>query len=206
MSLREIKVSREEVLKIVHENKKKHDLILKDAVEGFWLQAKASIIKNEKETIDLINKNHREQLKKIRKQKKDNLKVLRLNTKDDLAKIKKRDRSKGFFYWTGKYPEDHGDDYMGTIRRLELCVDKELELESTEFDSYIRNKWEWKNSFISSNTGYVTSYYGTGSLGLTASYAMGSPYSSYGISGSYGITASWAASSISGAYAALESF
>jgi hypothetical protein len=84
-------------------------------------------------------------------------------------------------------------------------VDEKLELESTEFDAYIRNKWGWKNSFISSNTGYVTSYHnysgscGIGnpypSYGLTASYSMGGLYGE----GRYGISASWASSSISGA-------
>jgi hypothetical protein len=98
-------------------------------------------------------------------------------------------------------------------------VDEKLELESGEFDAYIRNKWEWKNSFISSNTGYVTSYYCSGSVGcgtskpsygLTASYAMASPYSSYGLTGSwavgssYAVSASWASSSVSASYASLS--
>jgi hypothetical protein len=180
MSLQEIKVSREKVLGIVKENKEKHDLILKDAIEGYWIEASKTVIKKEKETLDLINKNHREQLKNLRKTKKDNIRNLKINTKNDLDKIKRRDKSPGFIYWGGKYPEDHGDAYNGTIRRLELCVDDTLLLNTNEFDSYIRNKWEWRDSFINTNTGYVSSYYSTGSVGISNSYPT-----SYAISCSY---------------------
>jgi len=158
MSLQEIKVSREEVLKIVNQNKEKHDQILKDAIEGYWMEAEAYLKKNEKIELDAIAKEHRQELKELRKERKEAIKTLRENTKADLEKVKLRDKSKGFNYWIKKYPEDHGDDYIGTIRRLELCVDNELELNSNEFDSYIRNKWTWKDAFISSNTGYVSAY------------------------------------------------
>jgi hypothetical protein len=135
--------------------------------------------KNEKETIETINKNHREQLKKLRKARKEQLKCLKENTKQDLTRVSAKDKSKGFYYWSGKYPEDHGDDYSGTIRRLELSVDNQLELNSFEFDSYIRNKWSWKDSFLTSNMDYVTSY------ALTGSWASASVSASY--SGNVGL-------------------
>lgn len=167
MSLQEIKVSREEVLKIVQENKEKHDLILKDAIEGYWLNAETFLKKNEKEQLDQFNKSHREQLKKLRKERKERIKFVKDKTKKDLENVTNKNREDGFIYWMGKFPEDHGDDYSGTIRRLELSVDNELELNSNEFDSYIRNKWSWKDSFLSCNSGYVTSYV-SGNIGLGA--------------------------------------
>lgn len=176
MSLQQIKVSREEVLKIVTENKQKHDDVLKTAIEGYWLDAETHLKKNEKEQADQINKNHKEQLKKLRKSRKDALKHLKVRTKEDLEKVKARDRSKGFNYWGGKYPEDHGDDYEGTIRRLELCVEKEIELEHNEFDSYIRNKWAWRDSFLTSNTCYVNSYRSSGISGSWASQSVSASY------------------------------
>lgn len=196
MSLNKIKVSREEILKIVEGNKEKHDQILKDAIEGYWIEAEAFSKKNEKEKLDQINKNHREQLKKLRKQRKEATKTLKDYTKKDLEIIKNKDKNKiaEFAYWRGKYPEDHGDEYIGTIRRLELCVDKEVELDTNEFDSYIRNKWTWRDSFLTCNTGYVTSYYGTGSVGC------GNSNPSYAISASYSLLSrnadSWATSSL----------
>jgi hypothetical protein len=192
MSLHQIKVSREEVLKIVKENKEKHDNILKGAIEGYWLDAESYLKKYEKEEVERINKNHRDQLKKMRKERKAALKLLKERIKSDMGVVKAKDRTKGFCFWRQPYPEDHGDDYLGTIRRLELCVEGEVELDSNEFDSYIRNKWTWKDSFINSNRGYVTSYYcGTGSYALNAGYAVTSSWACQSISGS------WASSSLS---------
>lgn len=192
MSLQKIKVSRERVLKIVQENKEKHDQILKGAIEGYWLDAETFLKKHEKDQIEIINKNHREQLKRMRKARKESLKALKVNVKHDLDLVKAKNRDKGFVFWGGKYPEDHGDDYLGTIRRLELSVDEQLELESNEFDSYIRNKWTWRDQFLTSNRGYVASYYcGTGSYALTASYALGSWNNSV-----CSVSASWASSSL----------
>lgn len=196
MSLQEIKVSREDVLKIVEENKEKHDQVLKGAIEGYWIEAESYVKKSEKEQIDLINKNHKEQLKKLRKSRKMSIKSIKDNIKKDLALVKEKDLSKGFCYWNGKYPEDHGDDYLGTIRRLELSVDKEIELDFNEFDSYIRNKWVWRDSFLISSRGYVTSYtsyWGTGSLGININ-SLTSSWGCQSISASYALTASYALS------------
>ncbi len=183
MSLHQIKVAREDVLKIVRENKEKHDGILKTAIEGYWIDAEAHLKKFEKEQVDKINKNHKLQLKSLRKQRKEALKSLKTNIKTDLDKVKDRNREKGFIFWNGTYPEDHGDDYNGTIRRLELCVDNEVELDSEEFDSYIRNKWTWKKSFLTCNSAYVNSW-------ATSSYSIASHNPSYAVSASYAITGS----------------
>ena len=179
MSLQKIKVSRENVLNIVQDNKEKHDLILKGAIEGYWMDAESFLKKTEKEIVDGINKNHKNQLKQLRKVRKESLKALKTNIKKDFEAVAKRDRTKGFTYWQGKYPEDHGDDYLGTIRRLELSVDNEIELETNEFDSYIRNKWTWRDQFLSANKGYVTSYCGTGSYAASSSWAASACSGSY---------------------------
>lgn len=184
MSLQEIKVSREEVLNIVKENKEKHDGILKTAIEGYWLDADSYLKKFEKEEIEKYNKNHKAQLKQLRKNRKEYLKTLKTRVKEDLDRVKDRTRDKGFNYWRGTYPEDHGDDYLGTIRRLELCVDPEVKLDTHEFDAYIRNKWAWKDSFLNSNRGYVTSY------ALTSSYCM-----SNNVWPSAAVSASWSSCS-----------
>ena len=196
MSLQEIKVARTDVLKIVQENKEKHDGILKTAIEGYWIDAESYLKKFEKEELEKAAKTHKAQLKSIRKSHKELVKTIKSRVKEDLTKVSSRIKDKGFNYWRGAYPEDHGDDYNGTIRRLELCVEPNIELDTTEFDSYIRNKWAWKDSFITSNSGYVTSYSRVGNVG---SYQP-----SYAISASYAINASsagyWGTGSISGSY------
>lgn len=173
MSLNRINVSREKILEIVRENKTKHDQILQASIEGYWDDASDFLKKKEKEQVDQINKNHKEALKRLKKQRKESLKYVKESIKKDQELVAKKDKSKPFIYWNGKYPEDHGDDYDGTIRRLELSVDPEIELDTTEFDSYIRNKWAWKESFLSANSAYVTSYLSKASYAGTGSYAIG---------------------------------
>lgn len=203
MSLTNVKVATKQVLQIVQENKEKHDAVLKGAIEGYWLEAESYLKQNEKDQLAEINKNHKENLKRLRKSKKDAMKALKSATKADLEKVKARERNKGFRYWTRSYPEDHGDDYLGTIRRLELSVEPELVLDTHEFDAYIRNKWEWRNSFLNNNSGYV-------SYALTSSYALGS----YPISASWSVcsissswcSGSWCTGSLSSSYVAMNNF
>jgi hypothetical protein len=180
MSLQEVKVSREDVLQIVRDNKDKHDGLLKTAIEGYWIDAETFLKKFEKEEVEKYNKSHKQQLKTLRKNRKEYLKSLKTKVKEDLDRVKDRTRAKGFNYWRNNYPEDHGDDYVGTIRRLELSVEPELKLDTHEFDSYILNRWTWKQSFIASNTSYISSW-------ATASYSL-SPCS-------YAVSASWSSGS-----------
>jgi len=156
MSLQEIKVEREEILKIVKDNKEKHDNILTNAIDGYWLDAETKLKKYEKDSISDVEKNHKVQLKNMRKSLRNFKKTIKEQVKKELLMVSEKNKDGAFVYMKSKYPEDHSDDYIGTIRRLELSVDKEIELDNTEFDKYIRNKWEWRDSFISSNTGYIT--------------------------------------------------
>ena len=194
MSLHQVKVGRQEVLEIVRENKKKHDALLKDAVEGFWTEAEKQLKKYEKDSIAGWERSHKERLKKMRKELRDNKKNLKEQVKKELGFVEGRKKDAPWVYMSKKYPENHADDYVGTIRRLELCVEKEVELDTTEFDRYVRNKWEWRASFLNNNTGYVTAFYSS-SPGCSGSYS-----SLFG-TGSCGISSSWASSSLSLPYA-----
>ena len=166
MSLYQVKVQTSEVLKIVKENKEKHDIIFNDAVDGYWADAVDFLKKYEKEKIAALEKNHRDQLKLLRKNLKTNRAILKEQVKKELALVNDKIKT-GYLYMKNTYPENHTDDYAGTIRRLELSVDKEIELDTNEFDSYIRNKWAWRDSFLTSNTGYVNSKSArTGNVGL----------------------------------------
>jgi hypothetical protein len=169
MSLEQITVKRSDVLEIVRENKKKHDSIFKDAVDGFWNAAEEVLKKNEKETITSLEKRHKEKLKAMRKELKVAKKNLKDQTKKELEFVKKKEKNSPWYYMKNIYPENHSDDYEGTIRRLELCVDSEVELDEVEFDKYIRNKWQWRDSFLSNNTGYAMTVRSNGNVGLGTS-------------------------------------
>ena len=108
---------------------------------------------------------------------------------EDLDLVSKRKKDGRFNHLRLRYPEDHTDDYVGVIRRLELAVGENIQLNSGEFDQYIRNKWAWRESFLSTNSFYsqisgaYQPFFGTGSC-----YAVSSSWS---ISGSYALTSSY---------------
>lgn len=197
MSLHQIKVSRQNVLEIVKENKKKHDAIFKDAVEGFWMEAEKALKKTEKDQLSAWEKAHKEQLKKMRKQLRDNKKALKEQIKKELDLVSRRKKDGPWSYMRNPYPENHADDYVGTIRRLELCVENEVELDTDEFDQYVRNKWEWRGRFLASNTSYVTSYYSSPFYGTGSCLAISGAWASQSLSSSYALTASYSCNPLS---------
>jgi hypothetical protein len=159
MSLQKIKVSKSELLTIVKENKQNHDEIYEAAEKGYWVDAEEHLKKLQKESLSVMKKNYQKSVKDLKKQ---------VNKELRLVEQKKRE---GFVYLRKPFPENHSDDYQGTIRRLELCVEPEVELENTEFDCYVRNKWQWKTSFLATNSSYAMtgSTWGTGSLSASFS-------------------------------------
>jgi len=172
MSLQQVEVKREEVLTIVKNNKQKHDKILADAIERYWLSSEKTLrnLKIEK-------------LKQLKKQYQKSVKDFKKQINKDLDLVSKRNKSVGFFHLTSQYPEDHTEDYNSVIKKLELCVGDTVELDSDEFDQYIRNMWEWRNSFLSINTSYNVGI-GTTSPSSKLYMSNGCPWSNR-ITGSY---------------------
>lgn len=171
--LDEVKVSRKEVLEIVKQNKQKHDKILADAIEGYWLDAEKTL------------KTHKaDRLKELKKQYQKNVKDFKKQVNKDLDLVAKRKKDGPFVHLHKAYPEDHSNDYNSVIRKLELCVEDTVELDSNEFEQYIRNQWAWRNSFITTNSFYSAisgGYYNSG-MAVSASYAS----CSYPITGALG--------------------
>ncbi len=77
-----------------------------------------------------------------------------LNTK--LADVKEKKKVDNVLGIT--FPVNYSDDYNRVIRMLELSADEKIDLSSNEFDSYVRNQWHWKNSFLSTNSTYMTGF------------------------------------------------
>jgi hypothetical protein len=42
------------------------------------------------------------------------------------------------------HPQDHTDDYDRVISMLEMSVDEIIEIDSHQFDQFIRDNWQWK--------------------------------------------------------------
>lgn len=161
--LDEVRVSRKEVLEIVKKNKEKHDKILADAIEGYWLEADKQ-----------LKKLKLDRLKELKKQYQKNVKDFKKQINKELDLVAKRKKDGPFQYMRNTFPEDHSNDYLSVIRKLELCVEDKVELDSSEFEQYVRNQWAWRQSFITTNSFY--------------SAISGACYNNYAVSASYAIT------------------
>jgi hypothetical protein len=52
-------------------------------------------------------------------------------------------------------PQDHTEDYDRVITMLEMSVDKEIEIDASSFDQYVRDRWSWKQFADSTNALYA---------------------------------------------------
>lgn len=51
-------------------------------------------------------------------------------------------------------PESHVDDFDRAIEMFEMTTDKEITLSEIDFQSYVRNRWQWQGRFLASNSMY----------------------------------------------------
>ena len=54
-------------------------------------------------------------------------------------------------------PNNHTDDFDRAIQMFEMTTDKEVGLGEAEFQSYVRNEWQWRQQFLASNSAYSES-------------------------------------------------
>ena len=52
-------------------------------------------------------------------------------------------------------PVDMTRDYDDAIEMLEMHQEDTIELDSHEFKQYVKDEWQWKQHFTTSNAGYV---------------------------------------------------
>lgn len=122
--MREVKVKKDELLRVVRENRAKHIEGYKEAVAGYKEAALVAIDKAM-------------QRLKAQVQDLEAGEVLRLAAVSFDLRV----------------PEDHTKDYDQVIRMLEMCVDTEVTLKADEFACYVMDDWEWKNDWLDvSNT------------------------------------------------------
>lgn len=56
-------------------------------------------------------------------------------------------------------PVDYTSEYDTAIEMLELSQDPEVELSFKDFKNFMRDEWNWKRDFISSNSHYAAEAY-----------------------------------------------
>lgn len=82
-----------------------------------------------------------------------------LEIKEVRTQIKNREFDKGGVYINISInaPQNNRDSYEQAIGMLEWTEQDEIELDARQFERYVRNNWEWKDSFKMSNTMYLSS-------------------------------------------------
>lgn len=142
-------VNKETLLKVLKDNREKHNAIYEVACSGFWINAQEAIESKKDEFLDSLKKS----------QQYFNIALLKTN-----QQLENKDKNISLSFSTYlefnpnlglKYPENHEADYNTIIRKLELSTAKEIKLTDNEFHSYVMNNWAWKNNFISTNSAYV---------------------------------------------------
>jgi hypothetical protein len=160
-NVKTVVINKNKLLDIIKENKAKHDAIFEVATSGYWQSAQRKL-----------------------EEKRENFDKYLLDLSDDFDtqldklnnKISLKQRVDGYSYipiqasmnYTIdlKYPENHAHEYERAIRSVELSVFDKIELSEQEFNQYVMNDWSWRNSFLTSSSGYITSitgcYWGSG--------------------------------------------
>lgn len=74
----------------------------------------------------------------------ENLELAKTGNLDEIAKIKAIPTK----------PISYETSYTRAIRMLELSVETEIELDIHDFDQLVQDEWQWKQSFLTSNSTY----------------------------------------------------
>ena len=73
---------------------------------------------------------------------------------EKLVKVKAQEKIDNYLGLT--YPVSYGDEYSRVISMIKLTSQESFELNQQEFDSYVRNQWNWRNSFLATNLIYCS--------------------------------------------------
>jgi hypothetical protein len=147
--MNQVVIEKDKLLVVLKENKAKHDEILTEALKGYWDLATEKLQKKKKEfeaALKDVQDDFNHLISKVEN---------RINEKekfDDLMVV-------GLYFKYNKdlelkYPEDHSRDYDKAIRLVEMSAYDKISLNEDEFNRYVMNDWEWKSSFLVSNSAY----------------------------------------------------
>ncbi len=150
--VKDVVINKGKLLAIIKENKARHDALFEAALSGYWISAKTVIEQKQKEFKEYLvtlksdfTYGSNMILDKIAKQEKV----------DDYGSIPLNNSY--FNYGVNlKYPESHEAEYNRAIRAIELNIYENIELSEIEFNQYVMNDWSWKNSFVTSNSNYIS--------------------------------------------------
>lgn len=87
---------------------------------------------------------------------------------EKLAKVQAKQKIENYLGLA--YPDNHADDYLRAISMIELSHQDVIDLSQQEFDQYVRNQWNWRSSFLTINSAYISGCAGpAGAIGINGS-------------------------------------
>ena len=51
-------------------------------------------------------------------------------------------------------PEDHLEEYQVMVEMLEMSTDEEISLTHSEYNRYVRDRWDWRSQWLHANAPY----------------------------------------------------
>jgi uncharacterized protein YbcC (UPF0753/DUF2309 family) len=105
----------------------------------------------------------KENLEKHKKQYTESVEAWKKKAAEEVAKLPERilkGEVKHIRNVISEYddrPTSYAPSYEAVIRMLEYCADEVIELESTDFERYVADNWEWKQSFVANSAKYGSS-------------------------------------------------
>ena len=147
-------------------NRDKHNMIYEASVSGYWVKASEVLQEKQKHFDNAVNKIEKEFDNEV----SDVAAAIQAKKHEDIDNL-----YVAFEYnaaWPLVYPVNHLEDYERVINMLEFSVADKVSLSSNDFDAYVRNNWNWKKDFITSNSAYLNAVSGClGPVGLVGSQA-----------------------------------
>jgi hypothetical protein len=99
-------------------------------------------------------KKNRDQHRAIFLEAVDGYKAEALRLLEEKVRLVKRSKLPAYVAISLYVPEDHTKDYDNAIAMFEMSVDEELEVDETSFNQLVRDDWQWKRQWLTSNSGY----------------------------------------------------
>lgn len=147
-NMNEVVMNKSKLLEALIENKAKHDVVLAHAIIGYWEVAKAKVAEKQQKLLKQVTEF----------QSSIQTAIDKINDKID-----KKEKLPDIIDFTSisinghlglVYPEDHSRDYDRAISMMASSIYEDVRLTVNEFESYVLNNWEWKQSFIASTSFY----------------------------------------------------
>jgi uncharacterized beta-barrel protein YwiB (DUF1934 family) len=106
---------------------------------------------NKNKLLDIVRENKEKHIKEFNEAVEDFKKAVIKISEENIALVKE---GKIELKTIPTKPISYETSYTRAIRMLELSVDVEIELALHDFDQLVQDEWQWKQSFLTSNSTY----------------------------------------------------